>query len=36
VNILAAGGSDDPMTLYKKFRGKEPGIEPLLKKRGLI
>ncbi len=36
VNILAAGGSEDPMTLYKKFRGKEPGIEPLLKKRGLI
>ncbi|MBU8920784.1 MAG: M3 family metallopeptidase [Bacteroidales bacterium] len=36
VNILAAGGSDDPMTLYMKFRGKEPGIEPLLKKRGLI
>ncbi|HSG26998.1 MAG TPA: M3 family metallopeptidase, partial [Candidatus Krumholzibacterium sp.] len=35
-NILAAGGSDDPMELYKKFRGSEPGIEPLLRKRGLI
>ena len=34
-NILAAGATDDAMTLYKKFRGKEPSIEPLLKKRGL-
>lgn len=33
--ILASGGTDDAMTLYKKFRGKEPEIEPLLKKRGL-
>jgi peptidyl-dipeptidase Dcp len=35
-NILERGGSDDPMTLYVKFRGKQPTIEPLLKKRGLI
>jgi peptidyl-dipeptidase Dcp len=34
-NILAAGASDLPMELYKRFRGAEPGIEPLLKKRGL-
>ena len=34
-NILAAGGSEDPMELYKRFRGKEPEIGPLLKKRGL-
>lgn len=34
--ILETGGTDDPMTLYKKFRGAEPKIEPLLKKRGLI
>jgi peptidyl-dipeptidase Dcp len=34
-HILSAGGSDEAMTLYKKFRGREPGIEPLLKKRGL-
>jgi len=34
-NVLSAGGTDDPMTLYKKFRGKEPSIEPLLEKRGL-
>jgi len=34
-NILAAGGTEDPMTLYKRFRGAEPKVEPLLKKRGL-
>lgn len=33
--ILSSGGTDDAMELYKKFRGKEPGIEPLLEKRGL-
>jgi peptidyl-dipeptidase Dcp len=35
-NILERGGSDDPMTLYVKFRGKQPTIEPLLRKRGLL
>lgn len=35
-NILSKGGSDDPMKLYIKFRGQEPGIEPLLKGRGLL
>jgi peptidyl-dipeptidase Dcp len=34
-NILSRGGSDDPMKLYKRFRGAEPKIEPLLEKRGL-
>ncbi len=34
-NILERGGTEDPMELYKKFRGREPQIEPLLKKRGL-
>ncbi len=34
-NILAAGGSEDPMILYKRFRGKEPDIKPLLVRRGL-
>lgn len=34
-NILEKGNTDDPMTLYKNFRGAEPSIEPLLKKRGL-
>ena len=33
--ILSAGNTDDLMTLYKKFRGKAPSIEPLLKRRGL-
>ncbi len=35
-NILSKGGSEDPMTLYKKYRGRGPKIEPILKKRGLI
>lgn len=35
-NILEKGGSEDPMVLYKRFRGREPRIEPLLKKRGLM
>lgn len=34
-NILSKGGSEDPMTLYVNFRGDEPSINPLLKKRGL-
>jgi peptidyl-dipeptidase Dcp len=34
-NILARGGTEDPMILYKRFRGAEPKVEPLLKKRGL-
>ena len=33
--ILSTGGTDDAMELYKKFRGREPEIEPLLEKRGL-
>jgi peptidyl-dipeptidase Dcp len=33
--ILEKGGTDDPMTLYKAFRGREPSVEPLLRKRGL-
>ena len=34
-NILEKGGTVDPMVLYKRFRGAEPKIEPLLKRRGL-
>lgn len=34
-NILEKGGSEDPMILYKKFRGAEPKVEPLLERRGL-
>ncbi len=33
--ILTEGGNDEGMIQYNKFRGKEPSIEPLLKKRGL-
>lgn len=33
--VLSRGGTADPMELYKKFRGKEPGIEPLLERNGL-
>ena len=35
-NILERGGTEDPMVLYKKFRGAEPDIKPLLKRRGLL
>jgi len=35
-NILEKGGTDDPMKLYKNFRGAEPKIQPLLKRKGLI
>lgn len=33
--VLSKGGSDDAMKLYREFRGKDPSIEPLLKRRGL-
>lgn len=35
-NILARGGSEHPMELYKKFRGREPDPDALLKRDGLI
>ena len=35
-NILEKGGTVDPMTLYKTFRGREPEVQPLLKNRGLL
>ena len=34
-NILESGGTEDPMVLYKRFRGAEPKIEPILERRGL-
>jgi len=34
-NILSKGGTEEPMVLYERFRGKQPEIEPLLKRRGL-
>lgn len=35
-NILARGGSKNPMELYKAFRGKEPTNEAFLKQQGFI
>jgi len=35
-HILSAGGSEEPDTLYTAFRGRMPGVEALLKGRGLI
>ena len=34
-NVLEKGGSEEPMELYKRFRGAEPKLEPMLKDRGL-
>jgi len=34
-NVIERGGTEDPMVLYKRFRGAEPKVEFLLKKRGL-
>ncbi len=34
-NILEKGGSQDPLTLFKAFRGREPDIGALLRHRGL-
>ncbi|MHA7059645.1 M3 family metallopeptidase [Aquimarina sp. M1] len=35
-NVLSRGGTENPMTLYKRFRGEEPKPEALLKRAGLI
>jgi peptidyl-dipeptidase Dcp len=35
-NVLSKGGTEHPMTLYKRFRGQEPKPEALLKRAGLI
>ena len=35
-NVLERGNTDESMKLYLNFRGKEPGIEPLLRNRGLL
>lgn len=34
-NVLEKGNSEDPMVLYKNFRGAEPQLEPMLKNRGM-
>ncbi len=35
-NVLSKGGTEHPMTLYKRFRGQEPSIEALLKRNGIF
>lgn len=34
-NVLCKGGTEHPMTLYKRFRGKEPEIAALLRRNGI-
>ena len=35
-HVLSQGGTEDPMLLYKRFRGQEPKPEALLKRAGLL
>ena len=35
-NVLEKGHSESPMVLYRRFRGRDPQIEPLLQRRGLV
>jgi peptidyl-dipeptidase Dcp len=34
--ILSKGATDDPMVLYKNFRGKEPSTDAVLKRKGFL
>lgn len=34
-NILEKGGTEDPMDLYRRFKGREPNVAPLMRNRGL-
>ena len=34
-NVLSKGGTEHPMTLYKRFRGQEPTINALLERNGI-
>ena len=34
-NILSKGGTENPMTLYKRFKGGEPTIDALLRRNGI-
>ena len=34
-HVLESGGSDDPTVMYRRFRGQDPKVEPLLERRGL-
>lgn len=35
-NVLSKGGTENPMVLYKRFRGAEPKVEALLERAGLV
>jgi peptidyl-dipeptidase Dcp len=35
-NVLEMGGSEDPMVLYRNFRGQDPNPDALLRNRGLL
>ncbi|WP_282179164.1 M3 family metallopeptidase [Maribacter stanieri] len=35
-NVLSQGGTENPMKLYKRFRGAEPKVEALLERAGLL
>lgn len=35
-NVLSKGGTENPMDLYKRFRGSEPNIDALLERAGLL
>lgn len=35
-NVLSKGGTENPMVLYKRFRGAEPKVEALLQRAGLL
>tara|TARA_B100000929_G_C15371705_1_gene374594 strand:- start:275 stop:811 length:537 start_codon:yes stop_codon:yes gene_type:complete len=35
-NVLSKGGTENPMILYKRFRGQEPKVEALLERAGLL
>ena len=35
-HVLSQGGTENPMTLYKRFRGQKPEPEALLRRAGLI
>ncbi|MCK9463107.1 MAG: M3 family metallopeptidase, partial [Proteobacteria bacterium] len=35
-NILSKGGSEDPMELYERFRGRAPSTKPMLKRKGFV
>ena len=34
-NVLSRGGTEAPMTLYKRFRGSDPGIEAMMRRDGI-